>query len=103
MEPQLHTQALEVSKTLKALAHPARLKLLCALTQGERTAGELVEFAGESQSFVSQLLARMRLEGLIESRKQGKFVHYRISNKKVIALMKSIESVFCKKLKKKGD
>lgn len=100
MNAELSKHAQEVSKTLKALAHPARLKVLCALVGGEKSAGELVEYAGESQSFVSQLLSRMRLEGLIESRKEGTYVHYRISDARVITLMKSIENVFCKDLKK---
>jgi DNA-binding transcriptional ArsR family regulator len=102
MNADLSKQAIEVSKTLKALAHPARLKVLCALLEGEKTAGELVDYAGESQSFVSQLLSRMRLEGLIDSRKEGTFVHYQICDPKVVTLMKSIETVFCKKTKKEN-
>jgi len=101
MNAELATNALNVSKVLKALAHPARLKVLCALITGERTVSELVKYSNESQSFVSQLLARMRLEGLIESRKEGAYVHYCIADTRLIDLMKSIESIYCKTKKGK--
>lgn len=85
------------AKTLKALAHPHRLQLLCYMGQGEKTVGELVELCGASQSIVSQFLGRMKSEGLVTSIKEGQFVRYRIADQRVSRLMKALQAIFCGK------
>ncbi|MEW6353035.1 MAG: metalloregulator ArsR/SmtB family transcription factor [Pseudomonadota bacterium] len=81
--------------TLKALAHPQRLQILCYLTSGEKTVGELEALCAGSQSAVSQFLARMRAEGLVAARREGQFVFYRISDPKIFKLIESLRKVFC--------
>jgi len=92
---ELTKKADQVSKILKQLAHPSRLKVLCFLTEGEKTVNELVAYADASQSWVSQFLARMKSDGLIESEKKGIFVHYRIRETKLKALMEAIFKIYC--------
>ena len=80
---------------LKALAHPQRLLILCLISGGELTVGEIERKCGASQSLVSQYLARMKREGLIESRREGSFVYYRIRDPRVKKLILAMHKVFC--------
>jgi DNA-binding transcriptional ArsR family regulator len=84
-----------VAVVLKQLSHPQRLLILCCLIAGERTVGEIVESCGASQSSVSQFLKVMRLEGLVDSRRDGKQIYYRIVDKRVFKLIKSLATIFC--------
>lgn len=86
----------EVSQTLKVLAHPDRLKLLCLLSEGERTVGEIVEECGSSQSQISQFLSRMKLEGLVASEREGQQVVYRIADPQVRKLIRALKEVYSK-------
>ena len=86
----------QVARLMKALAHPQRLMLLCHLSGGEKTVGELEELCGASQSSVSQYLNRMRLEGMIASEKRGLYVYYKIEDPKVMSLVTALHQIFCK-------
>lgn len=86
----------DVAATLKALAHPQRLTLLCHLSSGERTVSELEKVCTVSQSAVSQFLKRMKLEGLVRSEKRGLRVYYSISDPKVKLMITSLHNIFCK-------
>lgn len=90
----LATQCETASRLLKALAHPQRLLLLCVLSAGEKSVGELVEMCGTSQSIVSQFLIRMKSEGILASRKQSNFVYYRIEDGKTRDLIDSLHRIF---------
>jgi len=83
-----------VAPMLKTLAHPQRLFLLCRLARGEATVSELREASDASQSLISQHLTRMRREGLLQSRRSGNFVLYRIVDPKLSALIKNMEKIF---------
>jgi len=83
-----------VAAVLKTLSHPQRLFLLCCLTQGEATVSELCEVSGASQSLISQHLTRMRREGHVQARRDGNHVYYRISDPKLSALVREMESIF---------
>lgn len=91
----LRRQSESVAALLKQLSHPQRLLILCALAEGEKTVGEIEAACDASQSMVSQFLKGMRLEGLIDSRRDGKQVYYKITNESVLELMKSLYSIFC--------
>jgi len=93
---QLARNAEEVARILKQLAHPVRLKILCCLEENEKTVTHIVEHSGASQSWVSQFLARMKLEGLIASRREGSFVYYRIADPRLSRLLKSVREIYCK-------
>src|SRR5271165_4262183 len=77
----------DASEFLKALAHESRLMILCNLLDGEKSVGELEDFLSLRQSTVSQQLARLRLEGLVSARRDGKTIHYSIADDKVRAVI----------------
>ena len=81
---------------MKALAHPQRLLILCHLSQGEKTAGELEELCGASQSSVLQFLRRMKLDGLITSEKRGLIVYYSIEDARVKEMITALHRIFCR-------
>lgn len=68
------------SETLKLLAEPTRLHLMWQLDKKEHNVGELVEATGASRTVVSQHLAKLRLGGLVATRKDGRHVYYRIAD-----------------------
>lgn len=86
----------EVSSLLKTLSHPQRLLILCSLAEAEKSVGEIEEACEASQSAVSQFLKVMRLEGLVEARREGKQVYYKIADDRVHELMKSLFVIFCR-------
>ncbi len=67
----------EAAHTLKAMASETRLLILCALSAGEQPVNMLAQLTGQSQSAVSQHLAKLRAAGLVDSRRQGQTIHYR--------------------------
>lgn len=85
-----------VAALLKQLSHPKRLLILCGLAEGEKSVAEIEHTCGASQSAVSQFLKGMRLEGLIDSRPDGKRVYYKIVDKRVLKLIRSLYKIFCK-------
>jgi ArsR family transcriptional regulator len=91
----LARQAETASDFLKALAHKGRLMILCHLVEGERSVGELEALIGARQAAVSQQLARLRLEGLVTSRRDGKTILYSLGDPRVATLIRTLHSVFC--------
>ena len=83
----LAKRAAEVAELLKLLANEQRLLLLCRLTQGECSVSELVELSNLAQSSVSQHLAKMRLSGIVATRRDGTAIHYRLADSNVEALI----------------
>jgi DNA-binding transcriptional ArsR family regulator len=92
---RMAANAREASDFLKALAHESRLMILCNLLDGENTVGELEEFLSLRQSTVSQQLARLRLEGLVSARRDGKTILYSIADEKVRAVIGVLYDTFC--------
>jgi DNA-binding transcriptional ArsR family regulator len=88
--------ARHASDYLKALAHENRLMLLCLLGEKERTVSELESLLALRQPAVSQQLARLRLEGLVQTRRDGKAVYYRLADEDTRALIRLIYDKFCK-------
>jgi len=87
--------AREAADFLKALAHESRLLILCNLLDGEKSVGELESFLDVRQSTVSQQLARLRLEGLVASRREGKAIYYSIANETARAMIGVLYGAFC--------
>ncbi|QDK39349.1 transcriptional regulator [Bdellovibrio sp. NC01] len=85
----------EVAALMKQLSHPQRMLILCSLASGEKSVGEIEEACGASQSAVSQFLKSMRLEGLVEAQRDGKQVYYKIVDKRVLELIRSLYKIFC--------
>jgi DNA-binding transcriptional ArsR family regulator len=92
---QLRANADAAGQLLKALANPDRLLLLCQLAQGERSVGELEVQLGIQQPTLSQQLAVLRREGLVETRRDGKQIHYRISSPAALAVIDTLYRLFC--------
>lgn len=95
MNAEIAKHAVHVSKILKQLSHPDRLRVLCALSDGESTVGQLAESIGASQSWVSQFLTKMKSNQLVDSRKEGLFVYYRIRDVRLRKLMKVLYTTYC--------
>ena len=80
---------------LKLLGHPDRLMVLCQLKAGEQSVGELSENLGIKQSPLSQHLARMRHEGVVESRRDGQTIYYSIHGDKVAQVVGLLYELYC--------
>ena len=84
------------SRSLKAMAHPLRLKILCILGgQTEVSVQDIVEQVGTSQSNISQHLSILRDKGILASRKDANKVYYRIGDLKILHLIGSLREAFC--------
>jgi len=85
-----------VAGILRALANERRLMVLCKLVEwGEGSVGALAEAAGLSQSATSQHLAKMREEGLVEFRREGQTLWYRIAEQRTELLLGFLQKVYC--------
>lgn len=73
--------------SLRLLADPTRIKILWALLHGEESVACLAELVGAAPTAVSQHLAKLRLAGLVESRREGTFIYYSAGNERVRALL----------------
>lgn len=87
----------EAAQVLRALSNPSRLLILCDLVEGERTVGEIEENLGLGQAYVSQQLARLRAEGLVAARRDGRQMHYSLSDPKVIPVLTALYTTFCER------
>jgi ArsR family transcriptional regulator len=84
-----------VSQTLKSLSHPVRLKVLCQISEGEKSVNELTTFCGISQSAMSQFLGRMKSERVLSSRREGTRIFYRLQDSKLKRFLKAIKEIYC--------
>lgn len=81
---------------LKALAHEGRLMILCHLASGgECSVTELENLLGQRQAAVSQQLARLRLEGLVDTRRDGKAIYYRLADGRTREMLELVYEMFC--------
>lgn len=94
--PAMRTAADSACKLMRVMANPDRLLLLCQLAQGERRVGELEELLGIQQPTLSQQLAVLRDEALVETRREGKQIYYQISSPQALAMMTVLYQQFCK-------
>lgn len=85
------------SRSLKAMSHPLRLKILCTLGDKEISVQEIVDSVGTSQSNISQHLAILRDKGILASRKDANRVYYRVGDGRTLRLIDMMQQVFCKK------
>ncbi|MFN4173021.1 MAG: ArsR/SmtB family transcription factor [Pseudorhodobacter sp.] len=89
-------KAEDAAAFLKALSHEGRLMILCNLIGGEKSVGELESALGSRQAAVSQQLARLRLEGLVSCRRDGKTIFYSIQDPKVTRMIALMYEMFCR-------
>jgi ArsR family transcriptional regulator, virulence genes transcriptional regulator len=92
----MEAKAEEVAELLGAMANPVRLLILCALVDGEKSVTELIGKTKVSQSAVSQHLGKMRLQGLVATRRDAQTIYYRLASREVSAVLATLYAVFCK-------
>lgn len=80
---------------LKAMAHENRLMILCLLADTEKSVGDLERSLGLRQPAVSQQLARLRTDGIVATRRQGKIVYYRLASDQAREIIAAVHSAFC--------
>ncbi|WP_287966053.1 metalloregulator ArsR/SmtB family transcription factor [Diaphorobacter sp.] len=94
--PAMRAHAGEAVTMLKLLGNEDRLMLLCQLTEGERTVGELEQLTGIGQPTLSQQLGVLRRDRLVQTRREGKFIWYQLADDRALQLMQAIHRLFCK-------
>ncbi|MDE1992368.1 MAG: winged helix-turn-helix transcriptional regulator [Rhizobiaceae bacterium] len=92
---ELSAKARRASVLLKALSHETRLIILFMLAKREKTVKEIEELLGLQQAVVSQHLARLRLEKLVDTRREGRLIYYAVATSEIRAVVASLQEVFC--------
>jgi ArsR family transcriptional regulator len=87
--------ARDATDFLKALGHEGRLMILCRLVEGECSVTELEDLLSARQAAVSQQLARLRLEGLVKTRREGKVMYYSLADQRVERMIGLLYDLFC--------
>lgn len=87
--------ATKASNFLKAISHEGRLMILCHLVSGEKSVTELEELLSARQAAVSQQLSRLRLEGLVVPRREGKAIYYRLADERPRRILEVVYDLFC--------
>jgi ArsR family transcriptional regulator, virulence genes transcriptional regulator len=95
MQDRMAEAAEDAASMLKALSNPSRLLLLCQLVERERSVGELEAALGLSQAYVSQQLARLRAEGLVAAKRDGRIVRYRLADSRIAPVIQTIYEQYC--------
>lgn len=85
------------SKFFRALGDPTRLKILNYLQEGEKNVGELVELLGTGQGRTSDHLCCLRNCGFVSTRRDGKFIYYKITNEQVRDLLKIAREIISRR------
>lgn len=80
---------------LKALSNEKRLVIICALYKGEKSVGELENIVGLSQSALSQHLARLRRDGLVDTRREAQTIYYSMQDTATKSLLKALSEIYC--------
>ncbi len=94
---QLRLAASQAVGALKVLANDDRLMLLCQLSQGEMCVSDLEETLDIRQPTLSQQLAVLRTEGVVDTRRDGKRIYYSVADLKVMQLLEVLYRVYCPK------
>ena len=96
----LTKQAGEAAHLLKLLGNESRLLILCFLAvRGEMTVGELVDVVKLSQSALSQHLAKLRADGLVEFRRASQTLYYRVVDTRALRVLQVLKEIYCGDLK----
>ena len=88
--------AQDAANFLKAISHEGRLMILCHLATGEKSVTELEDLLSARQAAVSQQLTRLRLEGLVKPRREGKAIYYSLMDDRPRQIMEVVYDLFCR-------
>ncbi len=97
----LRKSAGQATSFLRILANEDRLLLLCHLTEGERCVSDLEALTGIGQPTLSQQLGVLRAEGLVTTRRDGKYIFYTLGDPRVAPMLDSLQSMFCRQLSRR--
>ncbi|WP_068084629.1 ArsR/SmtB family transcription factor [Polycladidibacter stylochi] len=92
---QLEQNAEEAAKLLSSMAHPKRLMVLCKLLQGECAVGDLAQSVNLSQSALSQHLAKMRANNLVNTRREAQTIYYSLASSEIEAVLNTLYGLYC--------
>lgn len=87
-------QISDVSRAMKAMSHPLRLKILCVLDKQEVSVQEIVDKVGTTQSNISQHLALMRDKGVLRTRRDANRIYYRLSDARMLNVLAHVRDLF---------
>lgn len=92
---QLQDNARRASALLKAMSNEHRLLILCQLSRGEKSVGELERLIGLSQSALSQHLARLRRDNLVQTRRSAQTIFYSLKGEEASAVIHTLYGLYC--------
>jgi DNA-binding transcriptional ArsR family regulator len=92
---KLQDSARRASTLLKAMSNEHRLMILCQLLHGEKSVGEMERIIGLSQSALSQHLARLRRDGLVQTRRQAQTIFYSLAGTEAAAVIDTLYGLYC--------
>ena len=84
------------SNFLKAISHEGRMMILCYLSAGEKSVTQMEELLSARQAAVSQQLSRLRFEGLVKTRREGKTIYYRLADDRSTQILEVVYDLFCR-------
>lgn len=91
----IRAHAADAAALMKALGHESRLVVLCNLAEGERSVGELNELVPLSQSALSQQLARLRRDGLVDTRREAQTIYYSLRPGPADRVIHLLHAIYC--------
>lgn len=94
--------AMAAASLLKALSNQDRLLILCNLADGEKNVSELQEILGLRQPTLSQQLSRLRYDGLVDFRRDGKSIHYRLASEEAARVIQVLYEIYCAPVSRKA-
>jgi DNA-binding transcriptional ArsR family regulator len=92
---EMQNHASDAAGLMKALGNESRLMILCILAEGERSVGDLNTMVPLSQSALSQQLARLRQQGLVETRRESQTIYYSLSSGPADRVIKLLHEIYC--------
>lgn len=92
---RIRTNAQTASDFMKAISHEGRLMILCSLANGEKSVAEIERLLSSRQAAVSQQLSRLRLEGLVSARREGKQIYYSLTDDRARRIIEQVYELFC--------
>lgn len=92
---RMMVSACDAANFLKAISHEGRLMILCHLATGEKSVTELERLLSARQAAVSQQLSRLRMEGLVQPRRDGKTIYYSLTDKRATKVLDVVYDLFC--------
>jgi len=95
MIKSLYKNTIQVSENMKLLSNKDRLAILCYIDNDKKNVKSIVEYTGLPQPQVSQYLIQMKKNNILESKRDWRNVFYKISDKKILKLLKSIKKIYC--------